>query len=189
MPYRRHHHHLHHHPRPIRPLTWFAIRWAVVFGLILASWPFGKAQAAVEHASPVIPVAFKKTLYTAHFEWKGSTYLFKIGTVERAPSEPGRSRFVAQIFRATGRSPAVSGPVLATCERQLSGEMPFEKDAILLRCQGELFAPAAAMTKFRFAPALKRPTLTFWTSARAAPHELPLNGIERGAPVNLAHVH
>jgi hypothetical protein len=132
-------------------------RWMIVFALMLAYWPFGRnAHAAAPPVSS--SVSFKKALYTASFEWKGAPYLFTIGTVERAPSETERSRFMATISKGE--------QTLAVCERTLSGEAPFDLNSMTLRCEGQLFSPLAATAKFYYSDSLDKPQLMIQT----APH-------------------
>lgn len=152
---------------PLRTLT----RWMIIAALAAAYWPFG--HHAHGHAKPL---AFKKALYTSGFSWKSKEYTFTIGTlstfgtVARHPSASLKSKFAAQISH--------HGKIVATCERKVSGEMPFDHTSMLLRCEGALFNPASAMAKFRFGKSLEHPLLTFWHGPHGAHHELTLCGNE-----------
>lgn len=152
-------------------------RWMVVFALMLSYWPFGQAQASVPKMQPwraPAIVGFEKALYTANFDWKGSAgYQFEIGTRKYKTGDAGKSRFVALIMKG--------GQRLATCERQLQGESPFNTHALLLRCEGKMFNPASGYVRFEFGPYPSIPGLMVWTGPRTVAQHVVLHRIDSGS--------
>jgi hypothetical protein len=150
-------------------------RWLLVFALLIAYggvyWPFGHHAHAAEPSSTPAHAGLHKALYTSPFSWAGDQYRLTIGTLAHHASRDERhprSRFAALI--------SSHGHVVASCRRELLGELPFESHVIHFRCQGELFGPAAAQAKFDFSPSLDHPVLTLWTSPRAAGLAITLGG-------------
>jgi hypothetical protein len=160
-------------------------RWMLIAALMTAYWPFGhQARGSTPPTAPM-PSArleeedaqshIQKALYTSGFERKGRHYVFAVSATRSSlPSAStegptSASRFVATISH--------QGRTVATCRRKPSGELPsMDNASMLLRCEGELFAPASGMAKFRFGRALTQPSLALWSGTRGAVQEVALGG-------------
>ena len=140
-------------------------RWMVVLALMVAYSPFERHAQALNQTLPAAASAKAPFLYAANFEWNGAVYRFAVQTRSQLGSES--SRFVAEISR--------DGQLWANCERQIPSDTLMDTNSLLLRCEGRMFAPAAATVRFVFGPTMNEPHLKIWTSARAIGKDIALN--------------